>query len=177
VTTHRRSDARRNHDRVVAAARELFAEHGLGVTVPQVAERAGVGRATVYRSYPTKEDLVAAVAADGLERLQTGARAALDDTERGLDDFVLTLFDTLAGDRGLATALFEGRLPAAGRLIESLGELLRGAAAAGQARADSDELDVRVVLCGAIRQLIVLQEYDPAIWRRYALMVLNAFRA
>ncbi|MGI5521565.1 TetR/AcrR family transcriptional regulator [Micromonospora sp. CA-259024] len=176
--THRRSDARRNQQLVVAAAQELFAEHGLGVTVPQVAARAGVGRATVYRSYPTKEDLVAAVAGEHFNRLESRARQALaaPDAYRSLNEYVLALFDELARNRGLATAFFEARLPSAGKLLDLVGLLLQNAVSSGQVRPDVGVRDVRVVLCGAVRQLIVLREYDPEVWHRYAILVLNAFR-
>ncbi|MEO3748892.1 helix-turn-helix domain-containing protein [Plantactinospora sp. B5E13] len=176
---HRRSDARRNQQLVVAAAQELFAEHGLEVTVPQVAARAGVGRATVYRSYPTKEDLVAAVAGEHFHRLEARARQALaaPDAYRGLHEYVLALFDELARNRGLATAFYEGRLPSAGNLLDLVGRLLRNAAGTGHVRPDLDTRDVRIVLCGAVRQLIVLREDDPDVWNRYATLVLNAFRA
>ncbi|MEU5562149.1 TetR/AcrR family transcriptional regulator [Micromonospora musae] len=176
---HRRSDARRNQQLVVAAAQELFAEHGLGVTVPQVAARAGVGRATVYRSYPTKEDLVAAVAGEHFHRLEARARQALaaPDAYHGLHEYLLALFDELARNRGLATAFFEARLPSAERLLDLIGLLLQNSASSGQVRPDAGVRDVRVILCGAVRQLIVLQENDPTVWRRYTIMVLNAFRA
>ncbi|MEE6260754.1 TetR/AcrR family transcriptional regulator [Plantactinospora sonchi] len=176
---HRRSDARRNQQLVVAAAQELFAEHGLGVTVPQVAARAGVGRATVYRSYPTKEDLVAAVAGEHFNRLEVRARQALaaPDAYRGLREYVQALFDELARNRGLATAFAEARLPSAGKLLDLIGLLLQNAASTGQVRPDVGVRDVRIILCGAARQLIALQENDPSVWHRYATLVLNAFRA
>ncbi|WP_157437532.1 TetR/AcrR family transcriptional regulator [Actinoplanes subtropicus] len=59
-----RADARENRDRVLDSARALFAEHGLGVTMRQVARRAGVGPATLYRRFPTKQVLVEAALAD-----------------------------------------------------------------------------------------------------------------
>lgn len=174
----RRADARRNHERVVAAARELFAEYGLQVTVPEVAARAGVGRATVYRSYPTKDDLVVAVAQDGFELLTRRTTEALDadDPVRALDDYLPDLFERLARNRGLADAFFEGRILPAARLLGLVTGLIDRAKPSGRIRRDVDERDVRVVLCGAVRQLIVLDERDPALWRRYAAMVLNAFR-
>lgn len=177
--THQRSDARRNQEKVVAAARELFAEHGLEVTVPQVAARAGVGRATVYRSYPTKEDLVEAVAGEHLDRLEARARQALaaPDAYHGLNEYVLTLFDELARNRGLATAFFEARLPSAAILLDLIGLLLQNAASSGRVRPDASVRDAQVILCGAVRQLIVLRENDPNVWRRYAIMALNAMHA
>jgi AcrR family transcriptional regulator len=74
----RRADAIRNRARVVAAAAEVFAERGLDASVPEVAARAGVGKATVYRSFPTKEHLVAAVVIDHLHDFEARIYAALD---------------------------------------------------------------------------------------------------
>ncbi|MDX3098325.1 helix-turn-helix domain containing protein [Streptomyces sp. ME01-24h] len=173
-----RADALRNHQRIVAAARALFAEQGPHLTVPQVAERAGVGRATVYRSFPTKEELLLEVARDGFRGLEdlTLSALAADDAHEALADYVPELFDRLARDRGLAAAFFEGRLLPAGRLVKLIGRLVEAARTSGPVRPDAGVLDVRVVLCGVIRQLIVLDERDPAVWRRYAHMVLASLR-
>src|SRR4051794_1873565 len=85
----RRADARRNHERVLAAAAEVFTEHGLDATIPQVAARAGVGKATVYRSFPTKADLVRALAqthVDWLDaRIEAALEAAQQDAYRALE--------------------------------------------------------------------------------------------
>ncbi|PZG04938.1 TetR/AcrR family transcriptional regulator [Nonomuraea aridisoli] len=174
----RRQDARRNHEKVMAAARELFAQHGLQVTVPQVAERAGVGRATVYRSYPTKDDLIVAVTREQFQELEERTLAALrsEDAYQALCAYIPDMLDHLLRNRGLAAAFFEGRLVPAGRLLGLIGRLVEAAKASGQVRQDADERDLRVVLCGVIRQLIVLDEWDPAVWRRYGDMVLGAFR-
>ncbi|MEV4759717.1 helix-turn-helix domain-containing protein [Micromonospora sp. NPDC049559] len=174
----RRADALRNHGRVLAAARELFAERGLEVTVPEVAARAGVGRATVYRSYPTKDELVLAVARENFGELEARTQAALaaDDAYRAFADYVPDLFDRLSRDRGLAAVLLEARLVPAARIVELIGRLVEAAKGSGLVRPDAGVLDVRVVLCGVLRQLIVLDEHDPAVWRRYADLVLAAFR-
>ncbi|GAB3933419.1 TetR/AcrR family transcriptional regulator [Micromonospora vulcania] len=177
--SHRRLDARRNQERVIAAARELFTEQGLQVTVPQVAERAGVGRATVYRSYPSKEDLIVAVTREQFQELERRIRAALDGTDayQELCAYVPDLFERLAHDRVLADAFFDGTLVAASRLLDLIGRLVAAAKASGRIRSDASELDVRVILCGPVRQLILLDQRDPAVWRRYAEMVLSAFRS
>ncbi|MEU8379929.1 helix-turn-helix domain-containing protein [Streptosporangium sp. NPDC048865] len=176
--SHRRLDARRNHERVIAAARELFARHGLQMTVPQVAERAGVGRATVYRSYPTKDDLIVAIVQEQFQQLEQRTLAALrsDDAYRGLHEYIPDLLEHLTRNRGLAAAFFEGRLLPAGRLLELIGRLVEAAKPSGLIRQDACVLDLRVVLCGVIRQLITLEQWDSALWRRYGQMVLNAFR-
>ncbi|MDG4809049.1 helix-turn-helix domain containing protein [Micromonospora sp. WMMD1120] len=175
----RRADALRNHERVVTAARELFAERGLDVTVPEVAARAGVGRATVYRSYPTKEDLVLAVARDSFHALEERTLAALaaDDAYRALVAYVPDLLDTLRRDRGLATAFLQARLVPAARLVDLIGRLVEAARVAGPLHPDAGALDVRIVLCGVVRQLIVLDEREPAVWRRYADVILAALRS
>ncbi|MER7888850.1 helix-turn-helix domain-containing protein [Micromonospora sp. NPDC094482] len=176
--SHRRLDARRNQERVIAAARELFTEQGLQVTVPQVAERAGVGRATVYRSYPSKDDLVIAVARQQFQELERRTLAALDgpDADQELRAYVPDLFERLARDRVLADAFFDGKLVPAVRILGLIGQLVEAAKPSGGIRPDADELDIRVILCGPVRQLIVLDQRDPAVWRRYAQLVLNALR-
>jgi hypothetical protein len=107
----KRADARRNHERVFAAALEVFEEFGLQGTIPQVAECSDVGRATVYRSYPTKEDLVAAAVRHRLAKLDRTTAPALAKTEsaRAFDTYVVLLCDNLARDRLLSEALVEGR--------------------------------------------------------------------
>jgi AcrR family transcriptional regulator len=73
----RQPRARRNDERVLAAAREIFMEHGPGAPVSQIAAQAGVGIATLYRRYPSKNDLLREVCADSLRRTIAAAEAAL----------------------------------------------------------------------------------------------------
>src|SRR5581483_10120670 len=81
-----RADARRNREAVIAAAKRLFADQGLDAQMPDVAKAAKVGVGTVYRHFPTKEDLIAALAADRFERLAEKAREGIraDDPWEGL---------------------------------------------------------------------------------------------
>ncbi|ALO99110.1 MULTISPECIES: TetR/AcrR family transcriptional regulator [Streptomyces] len=175
----RRADARRNHERVFAAALEVFEEFGLQGTVPQVAERADVGKATVYRSYPTKEDLVEAVVEHRLAELERITAPALAEAEptRTFDTYVLLLFENLARDRLLSEVLAEGRSTAyTGPLLDRLAALMEEARTAGRIRPDANPLDLRVVLCGMCLQLVNLAERDPALWRRYGQLTLQALR-
>lgn len=160
------------------AAHEVFAEHGRQATVPQVAERAGVGKATVYRSYPTKEDLVAAVALEGFEKLarRTEAALALPDPYPALSGYVIELFACLAEDRILADVLSDPVGADAVRITELLTGLLAAAKTSGSVRQDATSMDIQVLLCGAAVQLIALGERDPAVWRRYGTLVLNSLR-
>src|SRR5689334_21743092 len=79
----RRADALRNRERVIAAAAAVFAEKGMEAGVPEIAARAGVGKATVYRSFPSKEHLVAAIAAQRLEWIRGLGAAALEREDPG----------------------------------------------------------------------------------------------
>jgi AcrR family transcriptional regulator len=174
----RRSDARRNHARVLAAARAVFAEHGLQATVPQIAQRAGVGKATVYRSYPTKDDLVSSVVREQIADLEHTIHVALAESDAGgaLTAVVRDLFERLAGNRLLAEALADGTIAPSAQLLEQLTRLVDAAKSTGRVRADASALDLRVVLCGAVLQLIAIGVRDLRLWRRYADMVLLALR-
>jgi AcrR family transcriptional regulator len=78
-----RADARRNRERLLVSAEEVFAERGVSVPVDEVAERAGVGIGTLYRHFPTKEALIAAIVATRLEQLCEESRAARDAPDAG----------------------------------------------------------------------------------------------
>jgi AcrR family transcriptional regulator len=174
----RRLDARRNHERVLAAAVEVFAEHGLRATVPQVAACAGVGKATVYRNYPTKDDLVAAVAGRHFKELEHRAVSALaqPDVYQALSGYIVDLFGSLADNRLLADVLAEGTVVPSTRILALLDQLLAAARKTGRVRADATGTDIRIVLCGAVLQLMRLDVRDRATWRRYGELVVNALR-
>src|SRR6476469_6810573 len=90
VTRVLRADARRNREAVLAAARHLFADQGLDAQMPDVAKAAAVGVGTVYRHFPTKDDLIAALVADRFERLAQKARDGLemDDPWDAVAEFI-----------------------------------------------------------------------------------------
>ncbi|HET8952358.1 MAG TPA: helix-turn-helix domain-containing protein, partial [Solirubrobacteraceae bacterium] len=69
ATPRTRADAVRNSERVLAAAAEVLAEKGAEAGVPEIAARAGVGKGTVYRAYPTKEHLISAVLAERIRSM------------------------------------------------------------------------------------------------------------
>src|SRR3954451_4813169 len=83
ATRPMRSDARRNRERVLAAAEAVFSEMGLRAQVEEVARRAGVGVGTVWRHFPTKQALVEAVLEPMYESLLTDARPALEQADPG----------------------------------------------------------------------------------------------
>src|SRR3954466_5722258 len=103
----RRADARRNRERVIAAAAEVFAQKGLDAGVPEIAARAGVGKATVYRSFPSKEHLVGAVACERLDWVAAQARLGLEagDAAQGFRDALTAIAERQAGDCSVAGSM------------------------------------------------------------------------
>jgi len=157
-----RADARRNRERVLRAARELFAAEGLAVPLDEVARRAGVGAGTVHRHFPTKESLFAAVVVDQLEELVAQAQARAQEADPG--DALLEMLDRMltegTASRPLKAALagtdFDVRtaVPAvAARLRATLGVALERAQAAGDIRGDIDVDDLFALVAGAFAAL------------------------
>ena len=180
----RRADAVRNRASVVAAAAAVFAERGLDASVPEIAARAGVGKATVYRSFATKEHLVAAVLLERLAAFEAGLRAALeaDDAWLALRALMLEKAAGMAGDRALAGGLSRViTLPevaaAHASVWTAVGALIERAQAQGGMRPDVGAEDLRVLWAGVCRVLSAEQQVDPAAWRRYAALVLASLRA
>lgn len=141
-----RADARHNRARVLAAAQEAFAEEGLSVPLDAVARRAGVGAGTVYRHFPGKESLVAAVVNDRLDRLVT------DLTDPQATFFAA--FETSVLQVALNKALCQSMTSAAispgirERLLEALTRLLTSAQQAGTVRPDVTPADVMTLIAG-----------------------------
>jgi AcrR family transcriptional regulator len=127
----RRADASRNAELLLAAARELLDESGSDVALDEVARRASVGNATLYRHFPTRGDLLVAVYADevaGLCRRGTdllGAPSPVDALFSWLDDFVVHV----ATKRALALAATEGPVGRRTRLFDQWHESMHATAA------------------------------------------------
>ena len=103
-----RKDAERNRQRVLEAARELFAVKGMEATLNDVAQHANVGVGTVYRRFATKEELVDAIFADGIDQVVCLAESALQhgDSWEGFVWFVEHLCELTATDRGLRQMVY-----------------------------------------------------------------------
>ena len=123
---------------MIAAAKKLFADQGLDAQMPDVAKAAKVGVGTVYRHFPTKDDLIAALAAERFERLAEKAREALEaeDPWEGLCDFIRFSAQIQADDRGLCEVM--GSRP---EVMERRG--LRGRPATSSATSSSSALSAR----------------------------------
>jgi AcrR family transcriptional regulator len=101
-----RADAQDNRDRILDAARALFAEHGLDVTVREIARRAGVGPATLYRRFPTRQQLVDEAFADELRACEQIVDDAVSDPDpwRGFGSVVEELTVLNSRNRGFVDA-------------------------------------------------------------------------
>jgi AcrR family transcriptional regulator len=108
-----RTDARANHDRIVRAATEAFAERGLGVEMKEIADRAGVAIGTIYRHFPSKEDLIAAIAHTMLAEITEciGAANAAPNPIDGLTQLIRDNLTGLVRFGWLPSAFVGGELP------------------------------------------------------------------
>jgi AcrR family transcriptional regulator len=105
-TLPKRADARRNHERVLAAARETFAEGGESTSLEEIARRAGVGIGTLYRHFPSRQALLEALYVNEVEEISRSA-AEIDDPDpwRALNVWLQRLTGYLATKRALANEL------------------------------------------------------------------------
>ena len=177
-----RADAQRNLDRVLIAAAEAFAVHGPNVSVDEIARRAGVGHGTVFRRFPNKEALIAAVVSERLRELGDRAEALLDEPDAGaaFEQFVWQVAELQARDRTLfECAPLCSEIPevadAKARLSGLVAELVTRAQQEGSLRLDIEPGDVPVLVGSAI--LGSTQATDPDAWRRYVAVVLAGLRS
>ena len=167
-----RADARRNYERLLAAAGEAFAERGADdVSLEEIARRAGVGIGTLYRHFPTRQALLEAVYRDQVDAL--GARAAelaqSDSPAAALAEWVTALVTFGKAKRSLTTALLEV-LDRDSELLSSSRDVLRGATdelleraqRAGVARTDVRGTDVMRLAHGVSMTADLGQDPDQA---------------
>ena len=176
----RRADAQRNQQRVLDAAVEVFDADGLGASMEAVAQRAGVGVGTVYRHFPTKDDLVRSVISLVCENLVTSAEAALaePDAGQGFRSFFETVLEFQAQHRVLADEMAAQVEPDVStvRLKDSLrsatATLLARAQDAGAVRPDVGLTDISMLLAG-MAQASSLVAGEPTLSERYLEVLLD----
>jgi AcrR family transcriptional regulator len=177
-----RADARRNRERVLAAAEELFAEQGLRVQMADVARRAGVGVGTVCRNFPTKESLIGALLDEMIEPLVVASELALADPDpaSGLRSYVEAMADLQARSRGLAeqmSAHFErDGQPVKLALRRNVAAMLRRAQDAGAVRDDIGPADLALLFCGIAQSAVLAGDVGATQRRRYLTIVLDGLR-
>jgi AcrR family transcriptional regulator len=179
-----RADARRNRERVIAAAREVFGEQGRDAQMDDVARRAAVGVGTVYRHFPTKEALLEALAVDAFERITARARECLDiaDPWEALTCALWAGAEILSADRALSEVMADipGPVPIGltmqRELNDSMTTLLERAKASGDLRPDVVLDDIPMVMCG-VGAATRKTHMCPGAWRRHVAIVLDGLRA
>ena len=180
-----RADAERNRERVIAAAREVFAEQGLDASTNEIARRAGVGVATLFRRFPTRDDLVAAAFADKMHAYAEAIDTALADPDpwRGFCGYIERVCEMQADDRGFADVLTM-TFPTAkafeedrNRSARALAELLEHAKASGRLRQDFAHQDVPLILMANAGVVTATRDAAPDAWRRLVGYLIQSFAA
>ena len=180
-----RKDAERNRRRILDAARELFAERGLGVTLNDVAHHAGVGVGTVYRRFPDKTVLIESLFEERLEEIAERLRTAVADPDpwHGIVTFLQRNFEAQASDQGLKeliTAAPDG-LARVARLRDQLlplsAELMRRAKESGAIRKDVAPTDLAIVQLMIASVLDAARDVEPELWRRCLAIILRGLSA
>ena len=179
-----RADARRNRERILQSAREVFAECGAEAQIDDVARRAGVGVGTVYRHYPTKEALLTELVRQKFKRFSVAAREAL--THPGepfevLADLMRSNASELKRDAatqqamsGVGEQVWAAASAELGELLTLTGELIQRAKAAGTIRADIVPTDIGMAMCGVSA---VMAHTAPGFdWERHLDLVIDALR-
>lgn len=149
-----RADALRNRERIVTAAREMFVEFGPDVPFDEIARRAGVGNATVYRNFPDRDSLAREVVCSVMDRLSEGAERALAESGDAFD--ALSHFVHASADERISalcpmvSTAFDQNHPdleaASERVIQLVEALMERARAAGQLRPDVGVGDLMIAV-------------------------------
>ncbi len=179
-----RADAERNRQRLLDAAREVFAARGLDVTLDEIARHAGVGTGTAYRRFANKDALIEALMVDRIGELEGIAKACLDEPDPwvGLCAYFERALALQASDRGLMEVLFS---PGRGRervsharraLAPVVTKLVQRAVDAGVVRSDLATTDVPLINFMLNTVVEFGRDVEPELYRRYLAIVLDGLR-
>ncbi len=180
-----RADARRNRERILQSAKEVFAQHGAEAQMDDVAERAGVGVGTVYRHFPTKEALMAELVRQKFQQLADGARAGLSREGEPFEAFAGTLrrnAEQCADDAAMQHALsavgehiWNESLAVQEELYALTEQLIERARRAGTIRTDIAASDIAMLMCGVSSTMN--HPGSGFDWRRHLELVIDMLRA
>ncbi|MFD0663316.1 TetR/AcrR family transcriptional regulator [Thermocatellispora tengchongensis] len=180
-----RKDAERNRARIVAAAREVFSDRGLEAPLEEIARRAGVNIATLYRRFPDRAALVEAILTEKMTAFAEAAERALaaEDPWEGFSACVEDICAMQAADQGVTEAFTTCFPSSAGleepraRALGALGALVARARDAGALRADFTVQDLLLFLMANAGVLRATRDAAPDAWRRLVGFLLSACRA
>jgi AcrR family transcriptional regulator len=179
-----RADAERNRKRILRAAAEVFTTRGLQASLDDVARQAGVGVGTVYRRFPDKEALVAALFLERIDNLVTVAEdaCAAADPWQAIVSYLEYAAAAMAGDLGLRQLMMFGTYDrdqvcyARDRMRPVITRLVERAKASGDLRADFEAPDVKMIafMLGSLAEYAAA--VTPDVWRRYLAMLIDGLR-
>ncbi len=177
-----RADAARNRELLLAAAADEFAERGLEASVADIARRAGVGKGTVFRHFPTKDDLIAAIILDRIDALDAVGERLLEAADPGaaLLEFLTVAahqrqqrdlsFLQGAGERNPEVARVRARL------FQTVHVLVGRAHEHGAVRTDVTGADVILLMCAPNYVTSYLPDAPPDLWQRYLAIIFDGLR-
>jgi AcrR family transcriptional regulator len=179
----KRRDAARNNERLVQAAREVFALQGLSATLEDIARHAGVGIGTVYRNFASKKQIVETLYDAAIDSALAEAQPALEMEDPWLA--IVTFFEVTAAhqaqDRGLCETLLghDGLGPTedvAEKVVAALSPLFDRANQAGVLRTGVSVTDVGPIFA-MLNAVYRMSDARPDLWRRYLTLLLDGLRA
>ncbi len=178
-----RADARQNRERILAVAKEAFAKSGANASLDDIAKRAGVGPGTLYRHFPSREDLLKAVYQAAAENLAT---AATDFAETlppidAVRAWMMLFVDYLADKQIIAPALsalvddphkvYEASY---GQIWEAIRRLVARAVQSGDLRADLDAIDLLRALVGVATSVGAGSDWQQSARRLVDILILGS---
>jgi AcrR family transcriptional regulator len=165
-------------ERLLSAAFDVFARDGLDAPMSEVADAAGAGVASVYRCYPSKNELLAALVTRRMDQVVEAAEASSrreGDSWSALTELLRTIVerqwaDAVLGEARMRVADHEDVIASTGRATEALEQLMGAARAEGRLRPDATALDLRLVFA-AVR---AAKQVEPAQWPRMLELLIDA---
>jgi AcrR family transcriptional regulator len=180
-----RRDAAQNRERIIEAAREVFSEQGLQAPIEEVARRAGVGIATLYRRFPTRPELITCAFAAKMQEYAEATEQALayKDPWEGFSWYVERLCEMQAADHGF-TDVLTMTFPSApefedvrDRTFLRYRELTKRAKKAGRLRRDFSTEDLPLILMANAGVVAASSAAAPEAWRRVVHLILQGLEA
>ncbi|MEV6171463.1 TetR/AcrR family transcriptional regulator [Streptomyces sp. NPDC051954] len=182
-TPRPRRDRELNRRKLLAAAREVFRDHGLKATLDDVARHAGLGVGTAYRHFPNKQALIDELVDDMFARVEEATREGAEDTDtwRGLTASLERVAELQALDRGLREVMLHSdRTASAGlrhrhQIRQNVDLVVDRAKKQGVLRADAEPWDL--VMIQQMLAAVTERSGQPDLWRRYLRLLLDGLRA
>jgi AcrR family transcriptional regulator len=184
MTARLRADAERNRAALLTAAREVFGEHGLEASLDEIARRAHVGNATLYRRFPSRRDLIAEVFAGQMTEYVALADRALREPNAwaAFLTYVSRLCEMQATDRGLSELIVGTPFTGDDRLTElraiaqrRASEVILRAQQDGRLRSDFTRRDLQLLLMANAG--VVQRATEPDAWRRQLALLIEGLAA